>query len=634
MLRQAVKAIPGAIWLKRKLVDYAVPGRVEVPVRRAAERGRPPPRKSLPPPLDFPAKPRCVLYRIIGNDLVPRHRKGQARANLPFILQHEPEWPDCEKWFVVNRIADAEEEAAIIELLETNGKPYLHIPFILDEYAALSWDITGVPRAFLPTGPGFQRLRPDQQARVIARLNRFKIDYFTHNNGARNAALAHGRQRGDWILPWDGNCFLTDDAWQTIRAALGNEPEIPYWLVPMARITDNQTLFEPDFRPSAEDEPQVIFRRDASQRFDENFIYGRRPKVELFWRLGVPGAWDEWGIEPWDPQCPRFAPDAGAWSETGWVARLASGRSDLEKSENRAGSPTSSNRALIRAQASMGLVDQLDRAAMGRHLGCRQPLLVSRAEGEAHRVVEEALRIAEGVPAFGTRTGLVERLRSAMQRSFALVLASQCTEKSFGTNSSVAAEFREQASQLLSEWIERLPEPYASPKRYFGFSKPREVFLPELVFALDSSRFLAVRDTGIAEVESRLRAWLDQRWQPPARPAGPMDRDTVASFLMEKAAAQHRRNDLTGLRDTLRDAQAWAHVAGEHERYSPLEQAAAALLDLIGTRAVGADGWPKLASRIDPGHAPNAVRDAGCEVTARTLQILQNHQLRFREEQP
>jgi len=632
MLGRAVKAIPGAVWLKRKLLGYGILGRAEVPVRRAAERGQPPRKKTLPPPLDFPAKPRCVLYRIIGNDLVPRHRKGQARENLPFILQHEPDWPDCEKWFVVNRIADPEEEAAIIDMLETTGCHYLHIPFNLDEYAAQSWDIAGVPPEFLPTGPNFQRLRPDQQARVIARLNRFKIDYFTHNNGARNAALAHGRQRGDWILPWDGNSFLRDDAWQTIQSALRNEPDIPYWLVPMARITDNQRLFEPDFRPSAEEEPQVIFRRDAEQKFDENFIYGRRPKVELLWRLGVPGAWDQWGIEPWDRQCPNFAPDAGAWSETGWVARLSSGRSDLEKSQDRTGSQTSSNRALIRAQASMGLVDRLDRMAMSRRLDCGQPVLVSGDEGlDASLVVKEALQIAKEAAAFGTRTVLMEKLRSAMQTSFALVLASQYTEKSFGTNSSEAVELREQACQLLTEYVERLPEPCASPKRRFWFSKPREVFLPELVFALDSSRYLAAMETGIDEVDSRLRAWLDHRWQSRAYPPDPLDRDTVASFLMEKAAAQHRRNDLTGLRNTLRDAQAWAHSAGEHE-HSPLERAAATLLDLIGTQAFGADGWPTLASRIDPDQRTRTVPNGGCAVTARTLQILKNHKLRFRDE--
>jgi hypothetical protein len=59
-----------------------------------------------------------VLYRIIGNDLVPRHSKGQSRQNLAFMLEHEPELKDCEKRFVVNRIVDPKEESAILKLLE------------------------------------------------------------------------------------------------------------------------------------------------------------------------------------------------------------------------------------------------------------------------------------------------------------------------------------------------------------------------------------------------------------------------------------------------------------------------------------------------------------------------------------
>src|SRR5690606_32334685 len=37
-----------------------------------------------------------VLYRIIGNDLPPRHKRGQAIANLRFILEHEPALAGCE----------------------------------------------------------------------------------------------------------------------------------------------------------------------------------------------------------------------------------------------------------------------------------------------------------------------------------------------------------------------------------------------------------------------------------------------------------------------------------------------------------------------------------------------------------
>src|SRR5690606_6324998 len=63
-----------------------------------------------------------VLYRIIGNDLYPRHKKGQSRENLQFILENEPQLDGCEKRWVVNRIIDKDEERAIIELLKKHNQ--------------------------------------------------------------------------------------------------------------------------------------------------------------------------------------------------------------------------------------------------------------------------------------------------------------------------------------------------------------------------------------------------------------------------------------------------------------------------------------------------------------------------------
>ena len=45
-----------------------------------------------------------VLYRIIGNDLYPRHKKGQTIENLQFILENEPELESCEKRWQESRI--------------------------------------------------------------------------------------------------------------------------------------------------------------------------------------------------------------------------------------------------------------------------------------------------------------------------------------------------------------------------------------------------------------------------------------------------------------------------------------------------------------------------------------------------
>jgi hypothetical protein len=59
---------------------------------------------------------RFCLYRIVGNDLVPRHAPGQSLANVRFILEHETELEGCEKHWILNRIVDPREEERLIEL--------------------------------------------------------------------------------------------------------------------------------------------------------------------------------------------------------------------------------------------------------------------------------------------------------------------------------------------------------------------------------------------------------------------------------------------------------------------------------------------------------------------------------------
>lgn len=78
-----------------------------------------------------------VLYRIIGNDLYPRHKKGQARENLQFILENEENLENCEKRWVVNRINNKKEERMIIDLLRQFNQPFIHIPFREEEYKKL-----------------------------------------------------------------------------------------------------------------------------------------------------------------------------------------------------------------------------------------------------------------------------------------------------------------------------------------------------------------------------------------------------------------------------------------------------------------------------------------------------------------
>jgi hypothetical protein len=300
----------------------------------------------------------CLL-RIIGNDLVPRHSKGQSRDNVAFILAHEPELQDCSKRWILNRIFDAEEEAAIVELLERHRQPYHRIPFDLAAYARQPWDIEGIPEHLLSFDADCDYPTPEEKLKLAARVRRAKSNYAINNNGARNVALTVGRAFAKWVLPWDGNCFLTEGAWSRVRADVARRPFLPYFTTPMARIVDNSTLLREPFSPRAREEPQVIFRRDAREMFDERFPYGRRPKVELLWRLGVPGIWDHFTIQEYDLPRPPLCREAGHCARAGWVARLSSGKPTLEVGRKSAKSRTAS-----RDEAIVSFLDMLDRACV------------------------------------------------------------------------------------------------------------------------------------------------------------------------------------------------------------------------------------------------------------------------------
>jgi hypothetical protein len=367
-LRQLVGSVDG-LWLRPELFP------------RPSIRGPAPTRDPTDLMAEYEAKglhqepDTFVLYRVIGNDLFPRHRLGQSRENVAWILEHEPDLVDCDKRWVVNRIVNPGEEAAVLRMLEEANAPYLHIPFRWDEYRAASWDVSGIPPEFAPHTSGFTRLAGAYQGRVIMRLYRHKNNCVMNNNGARNAALDDGRARAKWVLPWDGNCFLTRQAWDAVREGVISKPHYPYHVVPMARVLDNRQLLDTSFQPEPNEEPQILFRHDAKEGFDPEYFYGRRPKVELFWRLGVAGPWDSWPMEPWDLPCPEFAEDAGAATTTGWVARLFSGQAALE----RGGCDKSfRGRGQARVEAIQEMLDRLDVLA----ISSPQPPIVNTRIGE------------------------------------------------------------------------------------------------------------------------------------------------------------------------------------------------------------------------------------------------------------
>jgi hypothetical protein len=272
-----------------------------------------------------------VLYRIIGNDLYPRHQNGQTLRNLKFILENESELENCEKRWIINRIFDKEVEQAVIEILTKYHQKYIHIPFLKEEYKNSKLDMSFLPTPNYLESKEFSSMNQERRNRILTAIRRNKNKYVMNVNGARNTALRDGRTRAKWILPWDGNCFVTQTAWKQIYSDVASKSHLKYFAVPMTRVLDNTQLLGDNFIPVPVEEPQLIFRMDANEEFNEDFWYGRRDKVELLWRLGIPGDWDYWKDEFWDSKRLPLAADAGQYAFAGWVARLFSGMKTLEK---------------------------------------------------------------------------------------------------------------------------------------------------------------------------------------------------------------------------------------------------------------------------------------------------------------
>ncbi|CEQ38852.1 SPOSA6832_00330 [Sporobolomyces salmonicolor] len=480
--------------------------------------------EALPPPIehsDAPERDTLVLYRILGNDLPPRHSPGQTLRNLRFLLQHESDFSilpplgphglhhshlygsgrkaqaahtqmgglRVDKYFVLNRIAEPEMVSAIIGLLHLYSVPdsrILIIPFEWDEYqrrefrwdggvdAVAGWGIGGAPVLRPSFGKDrWQVVMPEDALRqqdqrmadlleeadgeeakeaqakkrkseTLARLRALDFTYHEknlyamNNNGGRNFALQHGRSlpNARWILPLDGNSFFTPAAMYSIVKTLSIAGEGPaasrYLVIPMARLLNNDDVrknnsvslvpldaveegasaaleseihHRPKAAPETPEEPQIGFRYDSTESFQEAMRYGRRSKLELLWRLGaIPYSraldrrtlpWEvtdrahitatTWGSIPgaesehtkdsiihhphgdFDPDVsPNPERGALAFVKAGWVYRLFSGH----KSQEEHNSEAVTLRNMNRIRGIVAFLERLDEKVARGQEGC------------------------------------------------------------------------------------------------------------------------------------------------------------------------------------------------------------------------------------------------------------------------
>jgi hypothetical protein len=277
---------------------------------------------------------KAVIYRILGNALPQRHGESDVLSQARYILENEPAFPSCEKRWILNRIVDPADKQALLALLKSHGCLVEDIPFDRAAFQRTFYDPEGLPEIFNPFTPqnrGWPAEKRDGKVTKLAAyrasvwLLRRRSQELVHINHARNLILARGRSIAEWILPLDGWCYFTEQAWSEVEAAMDGAGDARYLIIPLQRLLSwpdsPQSL--PPKNPDAE--PQVAFHRDAPDDFDERLRYGDRNKGELLCGLGVPGRWHEWSADEWDSHRQRDLKAPGNWTMAGWVYRLPSG---------------------------------------------------------------------------------------------------------------------------------------------------------------------------------------------------------------------------------------------------------------------------------------------------------------------
>lgn len=248
-----------------------------------------------------------TLARVIGNDLYPRHAVGQGLRNLEFILENEPDYPDCRKVFVINRLFDQQSQEYAAQQIRDAGHTALIEPFSIEAYATKVGDLSWLPEDTVPLNDSDARRY--FQGNILRRrlwACADKICYAMNVNGARNVALDEGRANSLWTLVLDGGCFVPPTAYAQLRSDLFTGPITPYVIIPMTRLTANATALWKNPEVSRAEEPQLAFHRDSLERFDERLPYGLRDKESLLKRLRVPGPWhvkDDLDVPGGDDHC-------------------------------------------------------------------------------------------------------------------------------------------------------------------------------------------------------------------------------------------------------------------------------------------------------------------------------------------
>ena len=238
-----------------------------------------------------------LIIRILGNELDGLHYKNQTYNNLKFTLEHEQEFKDVTKVFILNKIINRINKKKIIKLLNKNNIEYIDIPFNKADFKQFKIDNNWEEIELFFLEDKTHKYCADNRQHVLNILKPFN-QYIINNNGMRNLALDYGKENNyEWIFVLDSNNFILENDYECIFSKLNSSTE--YIILPTKRLTDNnlensdifnsEKLSELNFH-----EPQIAFKNTSNVIFNKEIPYGASPKVELLQVLGIKGKWDNW----------------------------------------------------------------------------------------------------------------------------------------------------------------------------------------------------------------------------------------------------------------------------------------------------------------------------------------------------
>lgn len=261
---------------------------------------------------------RYIYYRILGNDLPPRHAGNQTELNLRFQLEEEICPHGCEKRFLLNRLMDKKKQDTYIRMIDDAGYNFSVVPFLIEEYRKLT-------------------------------AIQDRIHYLTNVNPARNLCIKMGLKLADYVMPFDGAGFFRKDGWDEMDEIIKHNYGAPFFVLGQWRTPYYEAAKDLSVKPMLKEEYQigngrrrkqitglreltVIFGGASDARFRDDLVYPNADKAEIFLRLGIAGIWDTWTIHLKRDAMKNKSSAFGTVKKAGWICRLPAGNIEADES--------------------------------------------------------------------------------------------------------------------------------------------------------------------------------------------------------------------------------------------------------------------------------------------------------------